>query len=92
MLIDTWLMSCRVLGRRSEQTTLNLIVAEAKRLGAHRLIGEYRPTAKNGMVRQHYARLGFSPVAELEGGVTRWELELGSYEPKPTFIRTVAAA
>ncbi len=92
MLIETWLMSCRVLGRGLEQTTLNLIVTESKRLGAHRLIGEYRPTAKNGMVRQHYARLGFSPVAELEGGVTRWELELGSYEPKPTFIRTVAAA
>jgi FkbH-like protein len=89
MLLETWLMSCRVLGRGVEQTTLNLIVAEARRLGAQRLIGEYRPTAKNGMVREHYAKLGFAPLAELEGGVTRWELRVDGYVPAETFIRTV---
>jgi FkbH-like protein len=87
--IDTWLMSCRVLGRGVEQTTLNLIAAEAQRLGAHRLIGEYRPTAKNGMVREHYAKLGFAPLTELDGGVTRWELRLDTFAPRETFIRTV---
>ncbi len=29
LLIDTWLMSCRVLGRQVEPTTLNLVVAQA---------------------------------------------------------------
>jgi FkbH-like protein len=61
--IDTWLMSCRVLGRRMEETTLNLIVQQARVLGCKRLIGVYRPTAKNSMVRDHYARLGFTPIA-----------------------------
>ena len=89
MLIDTWLMSCRVLGRGVEQTTLNLIAAEAQRLGAQRLIGEYRPTAKNGMVRDHYAKLGFTPLAEFDGGITRWELRLGNFAPGETFIRSV---
>jgi FkbH-like protein len=42
--IDTWLMSCRVLGRQVEPTTLNLIAQEAKRLGAPRLVGAYIPT------------------------------------------------
>jgi len=55
LLIDTWLMSCRVLGRQVEPTTLNLIAAEAQRLGAKRLIGEYIPTKKNAMVKDHYA-------------------------------------
>ena len=92
MLIDTWLMSCRVLGRGVEQTTLDLVAAEAARLGARRLIGEYRPTAKNGMVREHYARLGFSHAAELEGGVTRWAMPLAEYQKPQTFIRTVEAS
>ena len=51
LAIDTWLMSCRVLGRQVEPTTLNLIAQEARKLGAKRLIGEYIPTKKNGMVK-----------------------------------------
>src|SRR5215472_3322255 len=33
LVIDTWLMSCRVLGRQVEPTTLNLVAAEARNLG-----------------------------------------------------------
>src|SRR6185312_7503440 len=44
VLIDTWLMSCRVLGRKVEPTTLNLVAREAVKLGARRLVGEYIPT------------------------------------------------
>ncbi|HEX3992360.1 MAG TPA: HAD-IIIC family phosphatase, partial [Acetobacteraceae bacterium] len=65
--IDTWLMSCRVLGRRMEETTLNLIVQQARALGCKRLIGVYRPTAKNAMVRDHYPRLGFSATGTPHG-------------------------
>ena len=85
-------MSCRVLGRGVERVTLNLAAAEAKRLGAERLIGEYRPTDKNGMVRDHYARLGFALVAELGGGTTRWELAPQDYAAVPSCIRTVEAS
>ncbi|MBV8577895.1 MAG: HAD family hydrolase [Acetobacteraceae bacterium] len=91
LLIDTWLMSCRVLGRELERATLNLAAAEAKRLGARRLIGEYRPTQKNGIVRDHYARLGFAAGAELDGGVTRWTMPLETYQERHSFIRTVQA-
>ena len=59
MLIDTWLMSCRVLGRQVEEATLNLIAAQAARLGARRLIGEYRPTAKNKKGPQALSNPGF---------------------------------
>ncbi len=52
LYIDTWLMSCRVLGRQVEPTTLNLVAAEARRLGAGKLIREYFTTKKNGMVRE----------------------------------------
>ncbi|HUZ62656.1 MAG TPA: HAD-IIIC family phosphatase [Acetobacteraceae bacterium] len=81
LLIDTWLMSCRVLGRQVEPTTLNLIAAEANRLGAARLLGEYRPTKKNGMVKDHYPRLGFAPDGE-----HRHILPLAGFTPAETFI------
>ncbi len=89
LAIDTWLMSCRVLGRRVEEATLNVIVAEARRLGARRLIGEYRPSEKNGMVRDHYARLGFQPLDESGGEITRWELSLDAFNPMPTPIAMI---
>ncbi len=54
--IDTWLMSCRVLGRQVEPTTLNLIAQQAQALGARRLVGEYIPTKKNGMVKEPLRR------------------------------------
>jgi FkbH-like protein len=84
--IDTWLMSCRVLGRQVEPTTLNLVAAQAQALGAKRLIGEYIPTKKNGMVRDHYAKLGFEVVTRHEDGGTIAVLDLQDFTPAPTFI------
>jgi FkbH-like protein len=81
LAIDTWLMSCRVLGRQVEAATLELIVAQARRLGARRLIGTYVPSGRNAMVRDHYARLGFTPVADDRGGNGAWRavLELADH-------------
>jgi FkbH-like protein len=87
--IDTWLMSCRVLGRQVEPTTLNLIVEQAAKLGAERVIGEYIPTKKNGMVKEHYAKLGFQVVDTDEKGGNRNMLDVASYVPTPTFIEVV---
>jgi FkbH-like protein len=84
--IDTWLMSCRVLGRQVEAVTLNLIAAQAKALGATRLVGEYIPTAKNGMVRDHYQKLGFEVVFQAEDGTSRAVLDLAHFAPAETFI------
>ena len=86
LVIDTWLMSCRVLGRQVEPTTLNLIADAAKRLGARRLIGEYIPTKKNGMVKEHYQKLGFTLVDTAPDGSSRSILDLPTYAPVNTFI------
>jgi FkbH-like protein len=95
LVMDTWLMSCRVLGRQVEEATMNLVAAEAKALGVTRILGHYIPTAKNGMVRDHYAKLGFSPLAgqptTIEGE-TWWQLDLAAYQPTATKIQTIHAA
>jgi len=87
--IDTWLMSCRVLGRGVESATLNVVAAQALVRGAGRLIGVYRPTERNGMVAEHYAKLGFKPceAPDLteEGGFVG-ALDLDDFTPRPTPI------
>jgi FkbH-like protein len=89
LLIDTWLMSCRVLGRQVEQGTLTILADQARGLGARRLIGEYRPTAKNGMVREHYQKLGFTRLSVAADGCSRSLLDLGTYAAPDSFIETV---
>lgn len=59
LFIDTWFMSCRVLKRSMENFTLNTLAAYASGKGYLYLKGEYIPTAKNDMVRDHYKNLGF---------------------------------
>jgi FkbH-like protein len=86
LLIDTWLMSCRVLGRQVEPTTLNLVADSAKRLGARRLLGDYLPTKKNGMVRDHYSKLGFTVAETRDDGSSRSILDLPTFVPAGTFI------
>jgi len=86
LAIDTWLMSCRVLGRQVEPTTLNLIAEQARHLGARRLLGEYIPTKKNAMVKDHYARLGFTVAETTEQGGSRAILDLAAFTPAQTFI------
>jgi FkbH-like protein len=91
VIIDTWLMSCRVLGRGVEAATLALVVSAAQRLGATRLIGEYLPTKKNGMVREHFPKLGFAALSEEPNGATRWVLDVKTFAAPQNFIDIVEA-
>jgi len=50
--------------------------------GVRRLVGVYRPTEKNGMVREMYGALGFARVAGEDAGETRWVLELEEYRAR----------
>ncbi len=83
LLIDTWLMSCRVLGRGVEQAALNILAEQARVRGYTVLHGLYRPSPKNGMVREHYKALGFDLVRTLEDGATEWVLPLDRFTGLP---------
>ena len=77
--IDTWLMSCRVLGRRVELAVLQDIARSAKAAGVYRLAGIYKPTPRNIIVKDHYEKLGFTKITE-DAQSERWELDLNTYE------------
>jgi FkbH-like protein len=72
--IDTWLMSCRVLGRGVEDMVLQELLQHARARGIDRLIGVYRPTERNAMVQDHYGKLGFVQTSRAPNGSTTWEL------------------
>ncbi|MEO3404310.1 HAD-IIIC family phosphatase [Mucilaginibacter sp. CAU 1740] len=80
LFIDTWIMSCRVLKRGMENFTLNNIVQVARDNGFGKIVGEYLPTKKNGIVKDHYQNLGFTQNGDV------WELNTDNYINKQTFI------
>jgi FkbH-like protein len=65
--IDNWVMSCRVLGRSVEAAMMDVIVDVASQMGVARLIGLFRPAARNGIVRDHYVAMGFAKSEERDG-------------------------
>lgn len=85
LFIDTWFMSCRVLKRGMENFTLNTIVSWARANGYKKIIGEYLPTQKNGMVAEHYPSLGFS---KLDGTETaRWVIDVDAFQNRECYIK-----
>jgi predicted enzyme involved in methoxymalonyl-ACP biosynthesis len=90
--IDTWLMSCRVLGRMVEHAVLDEIVRNASLQGIRRLIGTYLPTQRNKLVEEHYGRLRFDLLERADDGTTRWELAVDRYLPRNPPITVAQSA
>jgi FkbH-like protein len=91
MKIDTWLMSCRVLKRQVEDEVLNELARLARARECVRLEGFYLPTAKNGMVRDFYSKMGFALISS-DDTSARYELPLLKYQPRPTNIHVLRRA
>jgi FkbH-like protein len=86
LVIDTWLMSCRVLKRGIESLLRNSLCAIARSRGASALVGEYIPTEKNALVAEHYRTLGFAPAGGNLGEACRWRLEVAGVADLPHVI------
>jgi FkbH-like protein len=79
--VDTWLMSCRVLGRNVEEAMLMILLERAAAAGVARISAQYRPTPKNGMVRDLFDRLGLMLVGEDGAGVRDYTLPVAEQPP-----------
>jgi FkbH-like protein len=94
--MELWLMSCRVLKRDMENAMLDAVVERAKSKGIRTIYGYYLPSAKNGMVEDFYAKLGFEAAPSLNPaspeGATAWKLELADYTEQNTHIRVLEFA
>ncbi len=74
--VDTWLMSCRVIGRTAEEFSLKTLLEAAQELGYRKVVGEYIPTKKNALVAELYDRLGFSRTDSGKDGAVEYHLEI----------------
>ena len=83
LFIDTWIMSCRVLKRGVEQFALSRLVNFAKDNNFELITGEYLPTPKNALVKDHYEELGF---IKSNGSDGMWSLTIANYNPKLFYI------
>jgi FkbH-like protein len=84
--IDTFLLSCRVIGRTIERAMLARIADDALAAGKTRLTGWFLETKKNQPASSFYPSHGFSQIAGGDGA-TQWSLELRANRPtRPDWV------
>lgn len=85
LLIDSFLVSCRALGRGVENALWAAMLESAHRQGIEKLEAEYRPTPKNSMVADFYPRLGLQCIGQ-NGAGTGYLLQPVEPSPFPLWI------
>jgi FkbH-like protein len=74
LVVDSFLVSCRALGRGVEDALWAAMLRRAKRQNVRQLEAEYIPTARNSIVASLYDRLGLERI-EHNSSSTRYRLE-----------------
>jgi FkbH-like protein len=75
MELDTFLLSCRVIGRTVETAFIHFLANWSKARGAQYLLGTFHPTSKNAPSRDFFAQHGFFQIDRSEEA-TGWMLDL----------------
>jgi FkbH-like protein len=85
VFIDTFLLSCRVIGRTVETAILSHLARKAKVMNNSFLVGEYNATAKNESCKEFYRMHKF-----IEKENNLWEFNLKEYEINcPDWIKLI---
>ena len=74
--IDTFLLSCRILGKGIERAFIKKILLMLRESGVTAVKADYLPTAKNAQVKDFYDRCGFSCIADETDGHRAYLLKL----------------
>ncbi len=80
--LDTYLMSCRVIGRKAESAFLNVLLKRLAATGVRDVVADYLPTPKNGLSANFLPDHGFDAGAD---GRFRRNLEAMPPEPDETY-------
>jgi len=88
-IFDSFLLSCRVLGRGVEDAFLTQCLKRSVLKQCEVAIGEYYPTAKNDQVKDFYLKHGFELMAEADG-LRRFRLGLATFASRePPYFRLI---
>jgi FkbH-like protein len=82
-VVDTFLLSCRIMGRGVEEIMMNQIIENAKLSGIKRIKGEFIPTAKNKPAENFYEELGFNKENNF------WVFNTDNIIKKPEHIKVI---
>jgi FkbH-like protein len=73
--LQSFLMSCRVVGRAIETAFLGVLLQHLSERGVRLVRGAYIPTKKNALVRDFYRNAGFSALpSEGESEIWLWDM------------------
>jgi len=78
-----YVLSCRVMGRKVEETMAHMAVAAARDQGASRVVVEYRPTAKNKPTLSFWRSSGFTNADDRE---FHWDASQSYPLPEPIHL------
>jgi FkbH-like protein len=81
-VIDTLLMSCRIIGRNIEFVFFNYVVRSLQEKGIETIVADFVPTKKNAQVNHFYNNSGMQVQAENEDGSKHYSLSISAFHPK----------
>jgi len=82
-IIDTFLLSCRIIGRGVEDVMLSQLIERARKENVKKIKGKFIPTAKNKPAENFYKEFGF----EKEGDF--WIFDTEQTIKKPEHIKMI---
>ena len=82
-IIDTFLLSCRIMGRGVEETMMNQIIEKAKSSGIKKIKGEFISTTKNKPAENFYEKLGFKKENQF------WVFNTDNIIKKPEHVKVI---
>jgi FkbH-like protein len=89
--IDTFLLSCRVIGRTVESALIFFMVEQARARQMRQLQGAFCATGKNTMVKDFYPLHGFQKLSG-DGVQSLWVLDLRKHTARcPEWIKLVSS-
>ncbi|MCW9034202.1 MAG: HAD-IIIC family phosphatase [Rhodospirillales bacterium] len=88
LVVDTWVMSCRVLSRGLEDYIHNEIVKIGKQRGVKVIEGQYIPTKKNKLVAELYNKLGWEELPR-ETSTRTWQLPIEDAVYRENYIESI---
>lgn len=90
-VVDTFLLSCRVLGRGVELSFWGHVMDAARARRCRSFVAEYLPTAKNAQVSDFWDRLGLELAGEDPTGRRNYRVDLSNVQiaPRPEHVKVV---
>ncbi len=86
--VDSFLLSCRALGRGAEQVLWASLVAKATALGYQSLSAEYLQTGKNQQVADLFDRLGMERIAS-SADHTTYQMRVPGQVTSPAWVHVI---